>query len=187
MQHLIIIAGASGTGKTTVRDYLHQEYHVQPVITHTTRLPRLHEKDGIDYYFENDASMQKLHLLEKVTYNNYQYGSSLEGLQRAWQQHDIAEIVLDTAGVRTYLQKLSHRQLTFIFLTVSDQAQLQQRMLSRGDQMQQVLHRINSPEYQRDLHLPTDLKPYAHVIVNDDWQQTKQQLATIMQKINEEN
>lgn len=186
MKHLIIITGASGTGKTTVRNYLKEKYHVQPVVTHTTRAPRLHEQPGVDYYFETEASMQQLHLIEEVNYNNHHYGSSREGIERAWQKSDIAEIVLDTAGAITYFKKLPHQELTLIFLTVSPQTNLKQRMLMRGDNEQLVEQRLNSNEYQRDLHLPAALKPYAHVIVNDDWQQTKAKLAKIMQNITED-
>ena len=186
VKHLIIITGASGTGKTTVRNYLKDKYHVQPVITHTTRPPRFHEQQGVDYYFETEPSMQQLHLLEEVNYNNHHYGSSFEGLQRAWQKSDVIEIVLDTAGAITYFQKLPHQQLILLFLTVSQSADLKERMLSRGDDQQLVNQRLESTEYQRDLHLPAALKPYAHVIVNDNWQQTKLKLDQIMQNLMEE-
>ena len=44
---IIVITGASGTGKTTISKYLQDTYHIPSVITHTTRLPRVGEKDGI--------------------------------------------------------------------------------------------------------------------------------------------
>lgn len=53
---VFVITGAAGSGKTTVRDYLHDQYKMARVITHTTRAPRAYERDGVDYYFEDDKS-----------------------------------------------------------------------------------------------------------------------------------
>ena len=36
---VFVITGAAGSGKTTVRDYLHDQYQMARVITHTTRPP----------------------------------------------------------------------------------------------------------------------------------------------------
>lgn len=93
---MFVICGAAGSGKTTVARYLRTEFHLHRVITHTTRLPRPGERDGVDYHFETAQSMAKLHLLEAVTYDQARYGSSLEGLAEGWQQGQDDVIVLDT-------------------------------------------------------------------------------------------
>ena len=80
-KHVFIICGAAGSGKTMVANYLREHYGMHQVITHTTRKPRPGECDGVDYHFEDEASMARLHLLEKVTYDGAQYGSSYEGLK----------------------------------------------------------------------------------------------------------
>ncbi len=46
---VFVITGAAGSGKTTVRDYLHDQYKMARVITHTTRPSRENERDGVDY------------------------------------------------------------------------------------------------------------------------------------------
>ncbi len=40
MDKVIVIAGPTGSGKTTIADYLYQKYGVIKVITHTTRPKR---------------------------------------------------------------------------------------------------------------------------------------------------
>lgn len=80
-KHVFIICGAAGSGKTTVANYLREHFGMHRVITHTTRAPRPGEQDGVDYHFEDDAAMARLHLLEQVTYDGARYGSSYEGLQ----------------------------------------------------------------------------------------------------------
>lgn len=180
-KHVFIICGAAGSGKTTVANYLREHYHMHRVITHTTRKPRPGEQDGVDYHFEDDASMARLHLLEKVTYDGAQYGSSYEGLKEGWQQGKDCVIVLDTAGARTYHQQLAD-QAVIIFLTVSQLTVLAKRMTQRGDQRAAIKSRLHSKEYRRDLNLPAELTEIAQVITNDQWALTCQQLEQLVSK-----
>jgi guanylate kinase len=62
---LIVITGATGTGKTTVSGYLRDNYRIHRVMTHTTRPARTGEKNGVDYYFETPASFATKHLSKK--------------------------------------------------------------------------------------------------------------------------
>ncbi len=182
MKHVIVITGATGTGKTTVSTYLKTKYQIPRIITHTTRPMRPGEKDGVDYYFETDASFAKNHYLESVTYAGYQYGSSYEGLQRAFEKSDLVSIVLDTKGAETYVHDLKE-QAFILFLTVGKSVVLHERLKDRGDQLEMIQSRIKSKEYSRDLTLPEDLKGIATVLQNDDWTKTQERLATIVTKL----
>lgn len=181
-KHVFIICGAAGSGKTTVANYLRKHFSMHRVITHTTRAPRPGEQDGVDYHFEDDASMARLHLLEQVTYDGDQYGSSYEGLQEGWQTGRDDVIVLDTAGALTYHQELGDA-VVIIFLTVSQLTVLAKRMTQRGDQQAAIDSRLHSKEYRRDLHLPAALTGIAHVITNDRWAATQQQLNQLVGKV----
>ncbi|MFR0771098.1 MAG: guanylate kinase [Limosilactobacillus pontis] len=181
-KHVFIICGAAGSGKTTVANYLRKHFSMHRVITHTTRAPRPGEQDGVDYHFEDDASMARLHLLEQVTYDGAQYGSSYEGLQEGWQTGRDDVIVLDTAGALTYHQELGDA-VVIIFLTVSQLTVLAKRMTQRGDQQAAIDSRLHSKEYRRDLHLPAALTGIAHVITNDRWAATQQQLNQLVGKV----
>lgn len=178
---VFVITGATGSGKTTVARYLKQHYDMFKVITHTTRIPRSNEQNGVDYYFEDQQSMRKLHLLEKVEYDHHLYGSSMEALQKGWATHDYDVIVLDTKGAITYKEKLGD-QAVIIFLTVSRLTKLAERLKARGDLKTAISSRLNSSEYRRDLNLPPQLKGKAHVIVNDNWQRTTTALDRIMRQ-----
>ena len=90
-------------------------------------------------------------------------------------------IVLDTAGARTYHQELGD-QAVIIFLTVSQLTVLAKRMTQRGDQ-HAIESRLHSKEYHRDLSLPPELTGMAHVITNDQWSATCQQLDHLVGKI----
>ena len=178
-KQVYVICGAAGSGKTTVAQYLRERFNMHRVVTHTTRPPRPGERDGVDYHFETAASMAKLHLLESVTYDQAQYGSSREGLAEGWQRGQDDVIVLDTQGAITYHQVLGD-QVTVIFLTVSHLAALAKRMSDRGDHQAAIAARLKSPEYRRDLRLPKELVGIARVVVNDDWVTTKQKLGQLI-------
>ncbi len=175
MKRVIVITGATGTGKTTVSSYLTEHFNIPRIITHTTRPKRPGEQEGVDYYFETPDTFKQNHYLESVTYANYQYGSSLEGLARAFSKSDVVSIVLDTKGAETYVHELKSR-VTVLFLTVAHPLLLEERLKQRGDQLEMVKNRLKSDEYRRDLKLPSALKGVAKIMQNDDWQKTQLRL-----------
>lgn len=181
MQKIILIAGPSGAGKTTISDYLSQQYHIQRVITHTTRPKRAGEKSGVAYYFEDEVSFSRLHLFESVKYGDYHYGSSQEGLRKAWAKGDLVSLIVDIEGARSYIKALGP-QVYFLYVT-SPVAELAERMRLRGDDPDKIKQRLTGHELNR---LPEDLKPYAHVLVNEDLTQTKQALDQLMLQLMEQ-
>jgi len=176
---VFVITGPTGSGKTTVCRYLLDQFKIPQVITHTTRAPRAGEVDQVDYYFETPASFATKHYLEHVTYSGNQYGSSREGLEAAWKKAPLIDIVLDTAGAVTYAQELGD-QAVVVYLEVTQQTVLLERLTKRGDEASRIQKRVASKEYARDQQLPAGLVGHAHVIVNDDWQQTQQALKALV-------
>ncbi|WP_022791899.1 guanylate kinase [Weissella halotolerans] len=179
---VFVVTGNTGTGKTSVTKYLNDFYEMPKVITHTTRPPREGEQDQVDYYFESPESFKQNHYLETVQYNGYHYGSSTEGLERAWQKNPLITIVLDTAGAQTYARELPADEVVVIYLTVSEPADLIHRLANRGDDVAKIESRLKSKEYQRDLTLPAALAKGSHVVVNDDWADTKRQIDQIIKE-----
>ncbi|HNH24661.1 MAG TPA: 50S ribosome-binding GTPase, partial [Accumulibacter sp.] len=65
--HLYIVVAPSGAGKTTlVRLLLENDPGIRVSISHTTREPRVGERDGIEYHFTDTVSFQ-----EKVTNGDF--------------------------------------------------------------------------------------------------------------------
>lgn len=178
---LWIITGAAGTGKNTVSEYLYTQYGIPRVLTHTTRPPRAGERDGVSYYFETPESFAQKHLIEQVTYDGHQYGSSREALQKAWATHRIVSLVLDTEGAKSYIRTFGDH-IFLLFITVHHPDSLRQRMIDRGDAPVAVEARLHSPEYRRDLKLPAELVPVAHIIHNDTWVEAKQEIDRLLKQ-----
>lgn len=182
MKKLILIAGPSGAGKTTVSRYLTDKYQIPRVLTHTTRKPRLGEKNGVDYYFEDEASFSKLHFFESVNYSGHQYGSSKEALDLAWQKHEVVSLIVDVTGVESYVEKLAE-QVLFIYVTVTDLSIIEERMRARGDSQESIAARTASAEHQRDQVLPGKLQQKAFILYNDDWDSTKERLDILVKSL----
>lgn len=179
---VIVVFGPTGVGKTTITHYLKEKWGIPQVITHTTRAPRIGEVNGQDYYFESPESFTKNHYLEDVTYAGNHYGSSWEGLERAWQQHKIASIVLDSVGAETYMKELGD-DVVLLYVTISNPKILMERLRQRGDLPAAMEKRLNSADFERDLALPDALKGKATVIKNDDWPLTKSALDRLVEKL----
>ena len=179
---VIVLCGAPGSGKTTVRKYLTENFAIEPVLTHTTRPKRKGEHDGIDYWFETRETFFKNHYLEYVEYDGNLYGSSYESLERAWQKAPVATIVLDTKGAETYLERIPEKT-EVVYLCVTDEKVQRERMEQRGDGADKIRRRLASQEAKRDRKLPERLVKHVHVIENDDWEETKVKIQTLLQML----
>lgn len=179
---VIVLCGAPGSGKTTVRKYLTENFAIEPVLTHTTRPKRKGEHDGIDYWFETRETFFENHYLEYVEYDGNLYGSSYESLERAWQKAPVATIVLDTKGAETYLERIPEK-MEVVYLCVTDEKVQRERMEQRGDDADKIRRRLASQEAKRDRKLPERLVKHVHVIENDDWEETKVKIQTLLQML----
>ena len=179
LEKIILIAGPSGTGKTTISDYLTEKYNIPRVLTHTTRPMRLGEKQNVSYHFETDETFSKLHFFEHIRYGSYQYGSSREALNLAWKKSNLVSLIVDIKGVYTYVKQLGDK-VYFLYVTTSTKDELRERLLKRGDDPAKIQERLSGSELNL---LPADLKNYAHVLVNDDLTQTKKALDALVAKL----
>lgn len=179
MKHplLIVLTGTSGSGKTTLCSRFLTEFkQAQRVITTTTRIPRVGETNGVDYYFEN-----KERFLERVSneeffeyalvYENY-YGVSKDAILGVDSGKDLI-ICLDVQGAKTLQAKWCPtvgRRLITVFVSPETLQELHHRLKMRGtDDEQTIQKRLHMAEKeletlsQFDYHLCSQDK--AH-----DWQ-----------------
>lgn len=57
---IIILLGASGSGKSTIEHELATHYGFNKIISYTTRKPRKGEKNGKDYYFTDNETFNEI-------------------------------------------------------------------------------------------------------------------------------
>lgn len=179
MKKIILIAGPSGAGKTTISEYLTKKYGIPRVLTHTTRPMRPGEEQNVSYHFETDESFAQLHFFEHIKYGSYQYGSSREALNLAWQKSDLVSLIVDIKGAYSYIKQLGDK-VYFLYVTTSTKEELKQRLLKRGDDPIKIKERLSGSELNT---LPNDLKNYAHVLINDNLTETKNTLDALVARL----
>ncbi|MDY4848721.1 MAG: AAA family ATPase [Bacilli bacterium] len=135
---MIILAGASASGKTEVAKELAKTYHIVKTITTTTRPMRVGEADGKDYFFVSKERFLEMikegRFVEYTIYNGNYYGSTKD------QIASDKCVVIDPAGLRAY-KKLNDKTIITFFLDAYEDTRYQ-RMLLRGDEVNKAKNRI---------------------------------------------
>lgn len=137
---MIILVGASASGKTVTALKLQEKYGLIKAVTTTTRDKRKGEKDGVDYFYVTKEEFlirnaQGL-FVENTLYNNNYYGCGID------QVSDDRIIVLDPNGVRAF-RNLNDKHIV-IFLIECDEKKRQERMNSRGDDKEKIKQRLQN-------------------------------------------
>lgn len=135
---MIVLAGASASGKTEVAKELAKKYGITKVITTTTRDMRVGEVNGRDYFFVSKEQFEQMiqegRFVEYTFYNNNLYGSTKD------QISSNKCVVIDPAGLRAYLALNDHNIVTF-FLDANEETRYK-RMIQRGDKEDVARNRV---------------------------------------------
>ena len=135
---MIVLAGASASGKTEVAKELAKRYGITKVITTTTRKMRVGEENGRDYFFVSKEKFLEMikedKFVEYTIYNDNYYGSTKDQIAAN------KCVVIDPAGLRAYIALNDPNIVTFFLNT--DESIRYQRMLLRGDKEEDAKVRI---------------------------------------------
>lgn len=135
---MLILIGASASGKTEVAKTLAKKYNITKIVTYTTRIPRINETNGIDYNFvtvEDFAKLTSEHFFVETTYyNNNYYGTAKKDVK------DDKCIILDPNGLKSF-NTLNDRRVISIYLDSAETFR-KERMISRGDKLEDVEKRL---------------------------------------------
>ena len=137
---MVVLAGASASGKTEVAKVLAKTYGITKVVTTTTRDKRTGEVDGVDYFFVTKEKFEKMILEDKFVeytlYNGQMYGSTKD------QIADDKCVVIDPAGLRSYIALNNDSIVTFYL--EADEETRHRRMIARGDSPDKIKSRIEN-------------------------------------------
>src|SRR5690554_2915456 len=137
---MIVIIGASASGKTEISKILSKNYNYKKCVTTTTREKRINEIDGIDYHFINSDTFLKLNqentFLAVAAYQNNYYGINKKDI------NNNALVILEPKGANELI--LNHQDDVFIVYIESSKEKRQTRMLSRGDDIESIEGRLSS-------------------------------------------
>ena len=137
---MIVLAGASASGKTEVAKELAKKYGITKVITTTTRNIRVGEVNGRDYFFVSkerfEEMIQEGRFVEHTLYNGNYYGSTKD------QIADNRSVVIDLQGLKSY-SALNDKRIVTFYLSTSEDVRFK-RMLERGDSEADAHRRIEN-------------------------------------------
>lgn len=160
---LLVLAGPSGGGKTTVcRRIVASRPDVRFSVSATTRAPRTGERDGTDYRFLSrdsfDALIEADGLLEWAEVHGEKYGTPREALNTG--SHTLLDI--DVQGARQVRERQPDSVLVFLLPPTAEV--LVGRLRQRGSEDEQKVRR----RLRTALSELEAVQEFDYVVVNDD-------------------
>jgi guanylate kinase len=189
---LFILSAPSGAGKTTLIRSLMEtgcggEGLIEFSVSHTTRLPRGGEVDGVDYHFVSDELFERMvvagEFLEWATVHNRSYGTSLAEVQHRVDSGIDVLLDIDVQGAERVLELYSSPgqwplqvPVHSIFIMPPSFEDLERRLRSRGLDDQEEIDRRLAVSY--DEIRAADKYDYA--IINDRAESASRTLNSII-------
>ena len=135
---MIILLGASASGKTEVCKELVRNYGYKKLVTYTTREKRVGEVDGVDYNFIDSTTFKERidqgFFFEYVSYNGNFYGTARKDID------DNTVLIVEPNGFKAYRD--SDLSNIISFYLESDEAHRVEWMRKRGDPEEKISSRI---------------------------------------------
>lgn len=162
----VVLAAPSGTGKTTLAHRLVEGGGYAFSVSATTRAPRPHERDGIDYVFVDRAGFETMvrrgELAEWAEVHGRLYGTPTAQLEESARRGVHALLDIDVQGARQIRQSVPDAVL--IFVLPPDVDTLLSRLTGRGSEPPaEVARRLRSA-----LEELQAVEEFDYVVVNDD-------------------
>lgn len=175
---MIVMAGPSGAGKTTLCRHIQQIF---PVLTFsvsaTTRLARKGETDGKDYYFlsqsDFEEKMKQEEFLEyEEVFKGRFYGTLKTELKRIWNENKIPLLDVDVNGALRIKKTDTGKTAKFIFVYPGSREILKERLLKRGtESLEAIEERLNRSDKELE-----NVNEFDFVLKNDDLQRAQMEL-----------
>jgi len=136
---IFALLGPSGSGKTSLEKILEEVYKYKRIISYTTRPPREHEINGIDYHFVTEREFILKNMIESTLYRGWRYGICADDID--YRNHNYI-LVVEPHGYQQIKDKIG-KYIVSIFIKTDDRIRLI-RMLQRGDDVDEVIRRFLS-------------------------------------------
>ena len=165
---MIILSSPSGAGKTTLVKLLSQKENFEISISHTTRSPRINEKQNKDYFFVDEYEFKRLiknqEFLEYAKVFNNLYGTTRTPVIDNLSKGKNVLFDIDWQGAdQIKNKKLDYKLITFFILPPSKEVLF--KRLSNRDMKDKLIAEERMKQFERDvLHWIN----YDYVVVNDD-------------------
>ena len=175
---LLVVSGASGTGKgTLVKRLLEEDKSFCFSVSATTRAPRTGETDGVDYHFLTEAQYDELlakdAFLEHATVHAHRYGTLKEEVYGRMERGQNVLLDIDTQGAFNVMAAAP--DCVSVFILPPSYAELRRRLEGRNTERPEEIERRFTNARQE---IPL-MDRYQYIIVNDDLDAAYAQLRAI--------
>ena len=135
---MIVLIGASASGKTSIAKELISKYGFLKLVTTTTRPMRVGEVNGVDYHFLDVKTFKEKEknneFIETINYNDNYYGTDVKDVS------DDKVVILDILGANKFYEKLKSKAM-FFYIEASPKIIIK-RMIERGDSEVDIKKRL---------------------------------------------
>ena len=165
---LIVFSGPSGVGKGTVRQEIFStpDHKFEYSVSMTTRAQRPGEVDGKDYFFRSREEFEELirngQMLEYAEYVGNYYGTPLTYVNETLDKGIDVFLEIEVQGALQVKKKVP--DAVFIFLTPPDLNKLEERLVGRGTDSEEVI----AQRIERACEEIALMSEYDYAIVNDE-------------------
>lgn len=176
---LTVLSGPSGVGKTVLcRRLLERDRSLVLSVSATTRSPRGHERDGVDYFFWSESEFRDAaargHFLESALVHGNLYGTPRAALERELAQGRYPLLDVDVQGGRSV--KALVPEAVLILIAPPSAAALEERLRGRRTDGESTIRErlaIASGELAQWTH-------YDYIVVNADLETAVSGVETII-------
>lgn len=149
---IVVLLGATASGKDYYKTRLLQELDLTSVVTYTTRPIRQGEVEGVTYHYVSDEEMSKMiesdEMLEysvyDTVYGKWTYGTHIDSFK---DKHCIC--ILDYQGYKKVKELYGNKVIAF--LIERDEDARREAYLSRGGDLDEYLRRSIADRKKFDL------------------------------------
>jgi guanylate kinase len=176
---MVILSSPSGVGKTTLTKKIQQKYQSFKIsVSHTTRLPRSNEIDGVDYNFVSHKNFEDLirknefYEYAKI-FENY-YGTLKKNVNETILTNDII-FDIDWQGTKQ-LSRFKNLNLIKIYLITDNKNELKQRLIKRNQNTEEEINK-RFDSFDDDVKHWND---YDYIIINKNLEVCFKQIENII-------
>ena len=176
---MVILSSPSGVGKTTLTKKIQQKYQSFKIsVSHTTRLPRSNEIDGVDYNFVSHKNFEDLirknefYEYAKI-FENY-YGTLKKNVNETILTNDII-FDIDWQGTKQ-LSRFKNLNLIKIYLITDNKNELKQRLIKRNQNTEEEINK-RCDSFDDDVKHWND---YDYIIINKNLEVCFKQIENII-------
>ncbi len=178
---LVVVSGFSGAGKGTIMKELlksHDNYALS--ISATTRLPRVGEEDGREYFFKSVEEFEKMiaqdELIEYAKYVDNYYGTPRTYVEQQLEQGKDVILEIEIQGALKIKEK--YPETLLLFVTPPNAKVLRERLIGRGTETVEVIE----SRLKRAIEESEYMGEYDYLVINDEIETCVEHLHHVIQK-----